>query len=127
MATRPPEKLRQELLIGFDPLDPFLAALEERFGHLATFCADPLGGTPVIGVKWRPEAFMAQKLRVAAAHATMELSMTCGGGASGSGFRAEGSLSPDGGVAGLVVPHVAQVVAEIGQLGAGLVDRVHLC
>lgn len=105
VASRPPSQLAAELLVGFDPLARLLGALEGRFGHLAAFCADA-HGLPAVGVRWRPEAFAPAPLRVGVAHATL---VSAGGGG------------------GLVVPHTAQVVAEMQQMGAGLVEAVVLC
>lgn len=108
--STPAAQLASELLVGFDPLPLFLAALEERFGHLATFCADA-HGLPAVGVRWRAEAFLPAPLAASTAHATLELSLSCARGSS---------------AAGLVVPNVAQAVAEMGQLGVGLVEEVLL-
>ncbi len=60
---RGPGLLVPELLVGFDPLPLLLKALEERFGHLAIFGADGLGGGAV-GIKWRPAAFLPAPVKV---------------------------------------------------------------
>ena len=57
-------ELRAELLVGLDPLGPLAARLEAQFGHLALFCVDLEGGTPVLGIKWRPAAFLPHPLQV---------------------------------------------------------------
>ncbi|KAK9832639.1 hypothetical protein WJX81_006336 [Elliptochloris bilobata] len=44
-----------ELLVGADPVTALVAALEARFGAVATLCADACGGA-LLGVKWRPQA-----------------------------------------------------------------------
>lgn len=51
LARLGPERVRRDLLVGFDPVAAFLQRLEQRFGEAATFCADALGGAGV-GVKW---------------------------------------------------------------------------
>jgi hypothetical protein len=75
-------------------------ALEERFGHIAAFCADGAGGYPAIGIKWLPAAFVPAPLRPATAHACVE-------------------VAP-----GLALPHLPQVLAEIAALGEGIVGAV---
>ena len=49
-----PDRVRKDLLVGFDPVAAFLERLEQRFGAAATFCADGLGGAG-IAVKWLPK------------------------------------------------------------------------
>jgi U3 small nucleolar RNA-associated protein 22 len=100
VASQPTEALLPELLVGFDPVGRFVALLEERFGHLAAFCADAAGGYPAIGVKWLPPAFVPAPLRPALAHAVVE----AGGG--------------------LIVPNLPQVLQEMHLLGDGLVQEV---
>eukprot|EP00887_Chlorella_sp_A99_P002636 scaffold6.g2636.t1 len=55
LAARGARAVRRELLVGFDPLPIYVAALERRFSDLAVFCADFVGGG-LVGVKWRPAA-----------------------------------------------------------------------
>ena len=62
--------VRKDILVGFDAVAQLVAALEERLGHCALFCVDALGGD-VIGVKWRPDAWLPAPFRVAAAHTMM--------------------------------------------------------
>ncbi len=54
LEKRGPEKVMKDLLVGFDPVSIFLDCLEERFGEIATFCVDHLGGS-VIGIKWHSQ------------------------------------------------------------------------
>ena len=49
---------RAQLLVGFDPAALYLGRLEQRFGHLGTFCAGLLGSC-AIAVRWRPEVRLA--------------------------------------------------------------------
>ena len=60
---RGPDQLVPELLIGFEPLPLLLHALDERYSHLAAFCADQLGGG-AIGIKWRAAAFIPAPVKV---------------------------------------------------------------
>lgn len=100
LASQPTDALLPELLVGFDPVGRYLALLEERFGHLAVFCADTAGGFPAVGVKWQPAAFVPSPLRPALAHCVVE-------------------VAP-----GLGVPNLAQVLHEMHLLGEGLVQEV---
>ena len=52
-----------ELLVGFDPVPMLLRLLEARFGHLAAFCVDGLGGAAV-GVRWKAAAFLPAAVNV---------------------------------------------------------------
>lgn len=55
VATRSPAKLQRELVVGFDPVALYAAALEQRFGLLASFFWDGCGGR-AIAIKWRSAA-----------------------------------------------------------------------
>ena len=44
--------LEQSLLLGFKPLELFVESIEQRYGDVATICADFQGGS-LIGIKWR--------------------------------------------------------------------------
>lgn len=128
VASQGLAKLQQELLIGFDPVALFTTKLEERFGHLAVFCSDGLGGRAV-GVKWRPDAFLPQplaSLRLATCHTAMPCATTAA--AAGAVTAAKGSSGKKGSSgsssslsAVSVVPNVAHVVEEMAELGQGLV------
>ena len=98
LATQATASLVPELLVGFDPVARYVALLEERFGHLAVFCADAAGGYPAVGVKWLATAFVPAPVRPVVAHCVVE-------------------VAP-----GLVVPNVPQVLLEMQQLGEGLVQ-----
>lgn len=122
-STRGPDALRQDLLVGFDPLSPLLAALEARYGHLATFCVDGHGGQAV-AVRWRPATFVPTN--AAARAETYHTSIPCmlaanalaaAGGKGGSGKG--GAAVPT-----VVVPNVAMVLAEMREIGEGLVGDV---
>ena len=98
--------LRKDVLVGFEPLSALLQELDARLGHCALFCVDELGGS-VLGVKWKPKAWLPAPFRVATAHT----SAPCVAGAA----------------AGLFVTDVVAVVREILQVGEGMVADVVLC
>jgi U3 small nucleolar RNA-associated protein 22 len=133
LLTKSADSLRSELLVGFDPVSTFLGLCCERYGHLATFCADPSGGFAAIGIKWRPEAFIPAPLRPNHAHGMMAIGATAIGTAAAAGGKE--SKAAAGGKAGvvkrgqhvgLVVPNVGQVLSEVAEMGLGLVQQVVL-
>lgn len=124
LVSKPVNKLRAELLVGFDPVSHYVSMCTERYRHLATFCSDALGGFPAVGVKWKPEAFVPAPLRPALAYGMMEIGVTS---RVATATEAKGGRKIRlSGLAGLVVPNVAQVLSELGQLGVGLVQEVVL-
>ncbi len=42
----------QNLLLGFKPVELYVESIEQRYGGVATVCADAQGGS-LIGIKWR--------------------------------------------------------------------------
>ena len=44
----------RELLVGFRPLHHYVAALQDRLGHLGTICADFTGGC-TMALRWHPQ------------------------------------------------------------------------
>lgn len=94
--------------MGFEPLSLLLDALAQRYGHLAEFGADLYGGCRAVGVKWRSEAFLPAPISMHAAHALQPCSLTSGGSGSKGPVRC--------------VPNLLQVLAEMRQLGEGLVE-----
>ncbi len=62
VRSRGAAKVRRELLVGFDPLAQYCAALQTRFGHLAALFWDGFGGRAV-AVKWRPDALLPVRLQ----------------------------------------------------------------
>ena len=42
----------QNLLLGFKPVELYVESIEQRYGDVATVCADVQGGS-LIGIKWR--------------------------------------------------------------------------
>lgn len=132
LLSKPADKLRSELLVGFDPVKLYLGLLSQRYGHLAQFCADSSSGFPAIGIKWQPAAFLPGPLRPNLAHAQMEVCVTAAGAAAGAGAGggSKGSSGKKGGKGvhsrGLVVPNLPQVLSEAAEIGLGLVDEVLL-
>lgn len=55
VLNRGPDKAREAMMIGFDPLSCFLRDAERRFGGTALFFADKYGGD-LIGVALKPKA-----------------------------------------------------------------------
>ena len=87
--------IRKELLVDFEPVPLFCSMLEERFGEVAVFCADYVWGG-YIGIKWKP---LHIGLKPEIAHCLLP---------KGDSF----------------VLHVDGVIADMLELGAGLVERV---
>ncbi|KAK9814240.1 hypothetical protein WJX72_002757 [[Myrmecia] bisecta] len=116
LEARGPARVRKDLLVSFDPVASYVQQLEARYGHLAVFCTDAVGG-PMIGVKWDARAFVPAPMRLISAHAAMPLVLA-----------AQPSLQngkrPSPGI--LTVPNTAAVLAEMQDLGAGLVARIRL-
>lgn len=56
-------KLECGPLVGFNPVECFVAELKERFGDIALFYHDKCGGS-VIGVVWKPSAFLPCNLDI---------------------------------------------------------------
>jgi Nrap protein domain 6 len=65
--TLPAERLRHDVLVGIDPIANLMERLEQHLGHCCIFTADQWGGS-VIGIKWKPKAFVPGPLRVPIAH-----------------------------------------------------------
>ncbi|WIA14624.1 hypothetical protein OEZ85_003130 [Tetradesmus obliquus] len=128
LLTKSADKLRSELLVGFDPVSLFLNLCCERYGHLATFCADPSGGFGAIGIKWKPEAFLPAPLRPNHAHGMLAIGATAAGtAAAAAGGKQKGAgVVRRGQHVGLVVPNVCQVLGEVAEMGLGLVQQVVL-
>lgn len=122
LISKSVEKLRAELLVGFDPVNHYVQLCTERYGHLATFCADSVGGFAAVGVKWKAEAFVPAPLRPALAHGAMPISVTSSVAAAALGKA--GKKGKAGSLAGLVVPNVAQILSELRHLGVGLVQEM---
>lgn len=127
VATRGAAAVRRELLVGFDPVPLLASLLEQRLPGLAHVCADYTGGVPLLALKWRPAARRPGLVRPEAAPAlrpvasVSEEDSALAGGRRGRSGAAEGGC--DSGPL-LVELDVAAALADIGMLGAGLVDVV---
>ncbi|GLI63249.1 hypothetical protein VaNZ11_006146 [Volvox africanus] len=108
-------KLQPELLIGFDPVGRLISELSIHFGHLAMFCVDGLGGR-LVGVRWRPDAFLPQPLRLSSAHTALPLLLT------DAAVTGDGADSAKKRGMGLCVPNVFAVLQESKEMGLGLVE-----
>jgi hypothetical protein len=131
LQSKPADKLRAELLVGFDPVSHYLSLLRQRYGHLAELCADSSSGLPVIGLKWRPAAFLPGPLQPHLAHGQVQIAATADvaaatAAAAGKSGKGGGGTGKSGGSRGLVVPNLPQVLSEVAQLGLGLVSEVLL-
>lgn len=138
LFSRSHHALRRELLVGFDPLPRFTAALQARLGEAAVACADHVGGC-LVALKWRGAALAPAPLRPEAAHlvcpagsaeaaAAKELAAR-GQRAGQPGPTADGEAGEEGRgrlSAAAVVPDVAAVLSDVLQLGRGLVEGVEL-
>ena len=103
---------QEALLVGLDPGAAFVAALRTRFGALAEFFRNTRGGT-VVGVCWRPGAFLVAD--------------EADGGAPGAAGlpRVSWECPTSGRRRG--VPDAAAVLADMAALGAGLAAAPGLC
>lgn len=143
LMSKSADKLRSELLVGFDPVNHYLLLLTQRYGHMAQFCADSSSGFPAVGIKWQPAAFLPAPLKPNLAHAQMEILSTSGAAAAGAGSKAaeKGGKGGDSNSndkkktkkgssgfnsKGLVVPNLPQVLCEAAEMGLGLVEEVLL-
>jgi Nrap protein domain 6 len=107
--TIPPQVLRHDVLVNVDPVGALMEQLEQRLGHCAVFHADAWGGT-VIGIKWRPNAFVPGPLRVAIAHTQVPVP----------------AADADSRETQYVVDEAA-VIQEILHCGEGMVEDAILC
>lgn len=132
LQARGHHAVRRELLVGFDPLPPFTEQLARRLGDLAVCCADYIGGS-MVALKWRPAAFAPASLRPEQAHLACPAGSAEAAPAQELAARRQGSAAPNGkqqeggGLsAAAVVPDVVGVLTDALQLGAGLVESIHL-
>jgi U3 small nucleolar RNA-associated protein 22 len=101
--------LQPELLVGFDPALRLVEELRGRYGHVAEFC---LGGAleRLVGIKWRPQAFVPGPLRVPTAHCMLPRVVAGEGGGVGNGAIVDSS----------------SVLSELMDIGEGLVSDIVL-
>ena len=103
------QKLRNDLLVGMEPLSIFLTQLEKRFGGALDFGADLVGGT-VIGLRWKARRHQIAAVDATSAHTLMPST----NGNAGSSKQLQGQLN---------VPAVLQDIQDVCQgLVLALVD-----
>eukprot|EP01104_Vermistella_antarctica_P019185 TRINITY_DN739_c0_g2_i1.p1 TRINITY_DN739_c0_g2~~TRINITY_DN739_c0_g2_i1.p1 ORF type:complete len:1406 (+),score=464.94 TRINITY_DN739_c0_g2_i1:163-4380(+) len=108
------------LLIGFNPVHSFVNQLRVRFGEIACFFYDGMGGDSVY-VVWRPEARAVDPFRVA--HSTLRQPVRGGGGDDTDG-RGRKRKRKDGGCDYSLQVNIEQVIAELWEMGQDLVVEV---
>eukprot|EP01024_Parvocaulis_polyphysoides_P002072 TRINITY_DN10636_c0_g1_i2.p1 TRINITY_DN10636_c0_g1~~TRINITY_DN10636_c0_g1_i2.p1 ORF type:complete len:471 (-),score=64.33 TRINITY_DN10636_c0_g1_i2:44-1456(-) len=57
------EKLKESIVVGFNPLEYFLQYLQEKYGHLGIFSGNTLMGD-VIAIKWNAKSFIGEELNM---------------------------------------------------------------
>lgn len=103
------------LVVGFDPIADLVSELRRRFGHLAVFFSPgAAGASGMIGLVWRPSAFVPKPFNVNRSRYVMVV----GGGEGGQGKEAAG-----GGA--LATMNVLEVLAEMKEFGGDMIEAVH--
>lgn len=102
------------LVIGFDPIGDLVSELRRRFGHLAVFFSPgAAGASGMIGLVWRPSAFVPRPYNV-----NRSRHMMVAGPSEEEG---------DGNGAGVVTTmNVLEVLAEVKTLAGDMLEGVHL-
>ncbi|CAM9838868.1 unnamed protein product, partial [Hapterophycus canaliculatus] len=102
------------LVVGFDPIADLVSELRRRFGHLAVFFSPgAAGASGMIGLVWRPSAFVPRPFNVNRSR----YMMVVGGG------QGQGKDRTDGGV--LATTNVLEVLAEMKDFGGDMIEGVH--
>lgn len=102
------------MVIGFDPIGDLVSELRRRFGHLAViFSPGAAGASGIIGLVWRPSAFVPRPYNVNRSRHMMVVGP--------SEREGEGS-----GAGALMTMNVLEVLAEAKTLGGDVLDGVHL-
>ena len=99
-------------MVGFDAVALYVAQLEKQFGHLALFFYDAVSCRS-IGVTWRPAAFQLLPLKVAQSEHLMP---TTAGVKNTAGPATK--LKPN------AIPNIVEIIAEMQQLGEGIVEHI---
>lgn len=103
------------LVVGFDPIGDLVSELRRRFGHLAVFFSPgPAGASGMIGLIWRPSAFVPRPYNVNRSRHMMVVADSEG----------EGQGKGRGGA--LMTTNVLEVLAEMKALGGDMFGGVHL-
>ena len=106
MQKKGAAKLRQELLVGFDPVILLHSELQHRYHGSASFFVDVVGGH-IIGVKWSSKLFEGTPFDARTAHM----------------LEPPGSQGGINGVQACAFS-VSAVLADIKALGAGVIKHV---
>lgn len=103
------------LVIGFDPIADLVSELRRRFGHLAVFFSPgAAGASGMIGLVWRPSAFVPRPFNV---NRSRYMMVVGGGEAHGKEAAGGGALS---------TMNVLEVLAEMKDFGGDMIEGVHL-
>lgn len=101
------------LVVGFDPIGDLVSELRRRFGHLAVFFSPgSAGASGIIGLVWRPTAFVPRPNNV---NRSQHMMVVGGEGARGGG---EGAT--------MSVLNVLEVLSEMKVLGGDMIEAVHV-
>eukprot|EP00752_Nemacystus_decipiens_P010134 g9031.t1 len=107
------------LVVGFDPIGDLVSELRRRFGHLAVFFSPgSAGASGIVGLVWRPSAFVPRPYNVNRSRHMMVV-----GDLEGKG-EGEGQGTGRGGA--LMVMNVLEVLAEMKALGGDMFEGVHV-
>ena len=102
-------------MVGFDPIGDLVSELRRRFGHLAVFFSPGAAGSSgIIGLVWRPSAFVPRPYNV---NRSRHMMVVGDGGGDGQG---------KGGGGALMTTNVLEVLAEMKALGGDMFEGVHL-
>ncbi|CAN0277878.1 unnamed protein product, partial [Ectocarpus sp. 13 AM-2016] len=101
------------LVVGFDPIRDLVSELRRRFGHLAVFFSPgSAGASGIIGLVWRPTAFVPRPNNV---NRSQHMMVVGGEGARGGSE-----------VATMSVLNVVEVLSEMKVLGGDMIEAVHV-
>lgn len=103
------------LVVGFDPIGDLVEELRRRFGHLAVFFSPgAAGASGMVGLVWRPSAFVPRPYNV---NRSRHMMVVGDGEGEGQGRGRGGAL---------MTTNVLEVLAEIKALGGDMFEGVHL-
>ncbi|KAL6064808.1 Nucleolar protein 6 [Balamuthia mandrillaris] len=124
-----------QLYAGLSLLDCYLKDLRLRFGDLAVFFHNQLQ-SDLVGVVWKPSAFVPQPLVAKNAHHSMPLPTSSSSApekedaqtsTSAKTSKAnKGSSSSSDNAVNYVIPNVFEILLEFKTVGKGLVQRIEV-